>query len=302
MSLSVEQLLNEAMSMSPPEKAALAHSLLAGLDRVKDREVQARLSCDVLLLVATDDEQKALITAAEELNLPFEERSGMYGTYFDLGQPGVSRVLAVRTAVGPFSYRGSASRAIYSKSETGATGVICLGMAFGVDPESQSYGDVLVSSAILPYDNRNVHSDYGLPTYRYNRVISHPAKRSLRTLLERASESKQRSHRVHFGAILSGGSHIACRAYRDHLVASCHKGERIIGGEMEGVGLLGLSDLDSPSWIVVKGIADFADEYRDRVIKVNRPSACLNAARFALEALQMEGVIAGRNDSGDRNV
>ncbi|MGO8673258.1 MAG: hypothetical protein ACLQVD_18100 [Capsulimonadaceae bacterium] len=91
---------------------------------------------------------------------------------------------------------------------------------------------------------------------------------------------------VSFGAILSGGARIHSAAYRDELVSGAPAGgEPIIGGEMEGVGLLSVSPADIPIWIVVKGISDFADERRDAVITRTRPIACGNAARFVLSAL-----------------
>ena len=63
----------------------------------------------------------------------------------------------------------------------------------------------------------------------------------------------------------------------------------IIGGEMEGVGLLAASSsADDPIWCVVKGISDFADENRDANITESRSRACHNAANFVLSALQNE--------------
>jgi nucleoside phosphorylase len=59
----------------------------------------------------------------------------------------------------------------------------------------------------------------------------------------------------------------------------------IVGGEMEGVGLLSVSPRDDPIWIVVKGICDFADEERDRIIKKSRPVACANSSQLVLSAL-----------------
>ncbi len=58
---------------------------------------------------------------------------------------------------------------------------------------------------------------------------------------------------------------------------------------MEGVGLLAASiGKKDPIWCVVKGISDFADEDRDRVINESRPRACRNAAEFLLSALVNE--------------
>ena len=116
----------------------------------------ANPSCDTLLFVATDDEEAELRTAATAMGLTSNVIQSRSGTeYIDLGTPGISRVYCVRTAVGPLAFGGSASRAIHSRSETGATSVISVGMAFGVDRKSQRHGDVLVSRSVLPYDNRD---------------------------------------------------------------------------------------------------------------------------------------------------
>jgi nucleoside phosphorylase len=82
--------------------------------------------------------------------------------------------------------------------------------------------------------------------------------------------------------------------YRDELAQSVpgNGEEQIVGGEMEGVGLLAASvNPDDPIWCVVKGISDFADENRDAVIRTNRPIACLNAATFVLAAFANDAVV-----------
>jgi adenosylhomocysteine nucleosidase len=87
--------------------------------------------------------------------------------------------------------------------------------------------------------------------------------------------------------MLSGAARIYSGRFRDELVQGVPGGEDpIVGGEMEGVGLLAASTAsDDPIWCVVKGISDFADEDRDTVIDENRPLACRNAAEFVLAAL-----------------
>lgn len=249
------------------------------------------LRCTYLLFVATRSEEEALRLAAADLGITVQERLGAGEmTYLDLGEPGIGRVFATRSSIGPFGHGGSASRAIYCMAETSAVALISVGMAFGVDPSRQRLGDVIVSTALLPYDNRDVRSDVGLPIYRYHRVRAYPSSESLRHLFARARTERGRAHDVHFGALLTGAAHIGCRVYRDHLIAGLRGlADPIVGGEMEGMGLLGLSAADQPAWIVVKGICDFADEDRDEVIRSSRSVACYNAARFVLEALQLEG-------------
>ena len=62
-----------------------------------------RLRCDILLFVVTSSEKNQIKKAAKEMNLPFQKRPGRAFDYYDLGQVGAHRVLAVKTEMGPFS-------------------------------------------------------------------------------------------------------------------------------------------------------------------------------------------------------
>ncbi len=190
--------------------------------------------------------------------------------------------------MGPHGRLGSAAKAIHFAGETGAEAIVQVGMAFGIDPVAQKLGDVLVSSALIPYDNRDMLPSPDPPGYRadYSKALHERARGQL---LELFSEEARREQPfgVHVGTILSGAARIHCAAFRDELARSVLPGDRpLIGGEMEGVGLLAASaGADDPIWCVVKGISDFADEGRDAVISESRPVACLNAARFVVSAL-----------------
>jgi adenosylhomocysteine nucleosidase len=199
---------------------------------------------------------------------------------------GDNRVNAVRTEMGPLSYGGSASQGIFFKSATGATGIIQLGMAFGIRPERQRPGDVLVSSSLIPYDRRDIRTVGEGYTVDYAPARRHESIPSLLRIFQAERERGGHPFEIHIGSLLSGGARIHSRFFRDELVASVPVGEdEIVGGEMEGVGLLSISPANDPAWIVVKGISDFADEDRDAVIEQNRPIACRNAADFVLDAL-----------------
>lgn len=244
--------------------------------------------CDVLLLVATQSEQDALAKAAAELDMPFESRTwSSLGEYFDLGTVGADRVFAVRTRMGAVPHEGSAYKATMFRHATGATAIIQTGMAFGVDPVIQKLGDVLIASSIIPYDERDVLSDGEGWRFDYDRAKRRHAKKPLVTLLQREAARGDHPFAVHVGAVLSGGARIFCGGYRDELVRTLPPGrDRIVGGEMEGVGLLSVSPAAQPLWVVVKGISDFADADRDGIIFRTRPIACENAARFVLSALK----------------
>ncbi|HYU15401.1 MAG TPA: hypothetical protein VEL05_05000 [Candidatus Acidoferrum sp.] len=100
------------------------------------------------------------------------------------------------------------------------------------------------------------------------------------------SASPTLHHSVEFGCLLTGSALIKSRAYRDELVGrSADFAPRIVGGEMEGVGLLSTAERERPRWILVKGVGDFADEEQVGDVRANRELACANAARFVLGAL-----------------
>lgn len=255
--------------------------------------------CSLLILLATTSEADGLREAAGHLDLPFESLSHPdLGRYFWFGRVGSERVIASlpwreggRVVMGSHGRLGTAARGIYLRDETGAQGIIQLGMAFGVDPGSQCLGDVLVSSSLIPYDDRIVLGDRTDPrSYRndYQQAHPRPARQLIVDLFRAEKERTSRTYQVHIGAILSGAARVQSRAFRDELVFGVPRGkEQVVGGEMEGVGLLAASTAtNKPIWCIVKGISDFADEDRDTVIEQGRRLACRNAAEFVLAALQ----------------
>lgn len=283
-------------------------------------EVSDKRQCSLLLFVATSSEEDALREAADARGIPFErnrDRRGL-GEYYWLGKVGDERVIAVRAkGMGPLFRGGSADLALRFCAATGASKLVQVGMAFGIAPKDQKFGDVLVSSSLIPYDYRDVRpigsrrrrllalaieklclfvdalSRRGAATptsypdryvIDYTRAIRQSASPVLVSLFQREQARGGRNFQVHVGALLSGAARIHTRIFRDELAQSVPAGDdRIVGGEMEGVGLL--SAADKPNWCVVKGIVDFADEHRDAVYQQNRPTACRNAAEFVLSAL-----------------
>jgi adenosylhomocysteine nucleosidase len=256
--------------------------------------------------VATSAEEEALKQAAKGRNLTFEKtKAPGLGEYHWMGVVGNETVIAVgptreqgRVVMGALGRLGSAAKGIRFREATGAQGIVQLGMAFGIDPRNQRPGDVLVSSYLILYDNRTIRS---VPRSWIQRllhleqkyIVEHPdanrqpARPSLVELFFREKERGGHPFDIHVGAILSGAARIHSGRFRNELVRSVPAGEDpIVGGEMEGVGLLAASlTADDPIWCVVKGISDFADESRDAVIEKHRPIACQNAAEFVLSAL-----------------
>jgi nucleoside phosphorylase len=259
----------------------------------KPSEEQPLPQCEKLIFMAVPTEVSAIEFTARELGIAFrrcrDKKKQL--SYFDLGQVGTDRVLAVRTTMGPLSHTGSAALAIQYRTETRAQAIISLGMAFGTLPNRQRIGDVLISTGVLPYDSRTVRtgSDGG-PIVSYDGPDDAAVHRSNPELLgrfRRAAEAAEWRGRVIPGLLLSGGARIHCAAFRDELARECGqgKGDVVVGGDMEAVGFLSASDRDQPCWIVVKAISDFADHHRDAIIERSRPVACYRAARFVLSTM-----------------
>ena len=281
-----------ASAASMPTRPALPPGLLPFLQgkRPRGRVRQRSPRCEKLLFVATKTEALALEFVAREQGLPFlrcldEHDDG----YFDLGEISGERILAVRTGMGPFAETGSAAKAIHWRNATGASAIISVGMAFGVAPESQSIGDILISEGAVPYDNRIIRTgNQGEALFDYGAVQAYPAHQGLCRRFQRIAKAIAWRGHAWSGLFLSGAARIHCAAFRDEVARQCGgEGTSVVGGDMESVGLLSASDARArPCWVAVKAISDFADWQRDEIIEGARPIACYGAARFVLEALQ----------------
>ena len=245
--------------------------------------------CDTLILTAVSSEIDALSELCKRFGIPFKKRSHAFlGSYYDLGLIGFENVIAVRSrSMGPLGYGGSAELASRFQRATGATSVIQLGMAFGVDETTQQIGDVLVSTDVIPYDHRHYRdasSENGYLVSYESAARMNAAAKTVNALRQFRIENPAADYNVHFGAILSGAAIVHSSAFRDELLRLVPPGDhRIVGGEMEGIGLLGVTK--HPIWCVVKGICDFADANRDRIIEKSRVIACRNAADFLLSSM-----------------
>jgi nucleoside phosphorylase len=275
-------------------------------DESKSMVAADKRQCSLLIFVATPDEESALTKSVSAHGLPYElvgdprfEECRWIGT---VGSETVIAVGPIRESgilrMGALGPLGSAARAIYYRQATGAQSIVQLGMAFGINRQVQKHGDVLVSSSIIAYDDRDISTHtpnflrrlLGHPTTHvadYSKTSQQPARASLVGMLTREAGRQKHPFNVHVGVILSGSARIHSSIFRDELVNGVPAGsDVIVGGEMEGVGLLAAStSSDDPVWCVVKGISDFADEHRDREITQSRPLACQNAANFLLGAL-----------------
>jgi nucleoside phosphorylase len=109
--------------------------------------------------------------------------------------------------------------------------------------------------------------------------------------MELEIKDKIRWPKLHFGKLLSGNTLINNAGYLNELLKLYPKA---IGGEMEGTGLALAAHQIGFSWILIKGISDFASD-KDRNKEKRQIEAASNAAKVAYELLYDKDSIFYRN-------
>ncbi|RUM39372.1 MAG: hypothetical protein DSY57_01295, partial [Desulfobulbus sp.] len=166
--------------------------------------------------------------------------------------------------------------------------IIGVGIAFGVNPDKQEIGDVLVSTSVRDYELRRVNENGTITPRGPN-----PPASSL--LIDRFRHTDHTSQAdtttalhwpaVKFGPILSGNSLVDNVDYRDSLV---QLEPNSIGGEMEGLGIHLATERSRTDWLIVKAICDWGDGNIHTDSKEdNQRCAARNAALVVHQALSL---------------
>lgn len=264
-----------------------------GLGVAERRRKQEELAAEVLLITAGNAERDELLSEAAQRGLKIKKQSGEAATYYKIeGLPRWSVAALRLREMGSFTAKGSAFTCHRARVETGATSILLVGTAFGVDETAQRIGDVLVSESLFLYDDANVEDDTsGGYAYAYGpraKVPADPAwlARCQNSMVSLTAEGTA-AWKVHVGAFLTGGARIASGAFRDHLCARGRAaGITVVGGEMEAAGVAAVCTDDSLGWVAVKGVSDFATAASRAQITPNRVTAARNAAHFVFAMLK----------------
>jgi len=244
------------------------------------------IKADVLLVTATDIETDALLQVfKEQFGRDFKRYHIGNHTYLDLGLIGGARVFLVRSRMGSAGPGASLLTVRDAIEALEPSTVIMVGIAFGVDPEKQSIGDILISEQLRLYDLQRVGSGANSALdirWRGDRVTASTK------LLDRFRSAllDWKGPKVRFGLLLSGEKLVDHQDFRDQLL---EKEPEAIGGEMEGAGVYVAAQTEKVDWLVVKAICDFADGNKGENKEKNQEDAAKNAARFVIHTLQKGG-------------
>ena len=201
-------------------------------------------------------------------------------TYHELDEVGGFRVIHGHSSQqGPLEAQLSAANAIeHWRPEV----LIAVGIAFGVKEEKHHIGDVLVSKEVLDYESARVEPDRTFTP----RGITLPTSRELAnrvTNLDLRREQVRDLPTIHMGTIVSGAKLVDNKEYRDNL-ASLHS--TVIGGEMEGSGILTACKEKKVDVIVIKAICDWAAHKNNPSKDDDQKKASKNAAIVARAILE----------------
>jgi nucleoside phosphorylase len=234
----------------------------------------------ILLVTVNSHETQAVLTAIQRLTgtspkSHFIERR----LYRDLGVIGGTSVFHALSEMGAATSGGSLQTVDLAIRALHPTMVIAVGIAFGVDEEKQSIGDILVSRQLWLYESQRV-GDAEVVL----RGDKPHASSSLVNLFEGSAQTTAAAgaYKVRVGALLTGEKLIDNLDYRKSLQKLAAE---TIGGEMEGGGIYVACAEHKVDWIVIKSICDWADGNKGVDKDVRQIEAANSAACFVANTL-----------------
>lgn len=231
----------------------------------------------VLILTANNEEHEAFLNELSREKIYYTAFSGKNNVYFRAKTKNHILVI-LKCMPGSVGSAASALSVQEAISELMPVAVIACGIAFGCIPEKENIGDIMVSRQLWQYDPRKEAEES---------VIHRGDKSSASaSLLNRFSSAiavwkqKRSNVAVHVGLIASGEVLSNSNNFLEELKQS---EPEIIGGEMEGAGVLSAAERENCNWIIVKAICDWGARKTDDY----QPQAAQNAAQYVLHVLDL---------------
>lgn len=254
-------------------------------EKFSDLDNFRSLTC-ILLITATDIETKIL----HHMMHPLQGKKFLVKTYngnqtYYIGIFGKYPAVSVQCEIGSI---GRSSSIITVNDSIGSwfpKAIVMPGIAFGIDSKKQNIGDVLISEAIIPYDNKRVGSN--------DVIFRSPIPLSGQILLNRFRNCKKfynvlengENAKIQICHILSGETLIDNLEFRDKIIREFPNAK---GGEMEGAGVFTAASSAKLECIIVKGICDFADGNKSENKHEFQKIAAASSVKLCLEVFSSE--------------
>jgi nucleoside phosphorylase len=196
--------------------------------------------------------------------------------YYDLGTHRGVPVFMVQSEKGSGTPGGALITVSVAIEKLKPQAVVMCGIAFGMCPEEQNLGEILIAQQLQLYEPQKRE-------LKQNPIIRGDCVTASDRLLKRVrnGEISWKETRVHFGLFLSGE-----KLVNDPVVLGELKKmwPEAIGGDMEGAGLYVSARHYKVDWILVKAISDWADGAKKDGAQ---PLAARNAAEFVRYVIQL---------------
>ncbi len=243
---------------------------------------QADILADILIVTATQVESRAVLQAFRTAlgdratPLSMDER-----VYFDLGTVHNARLFLTQSEMGSTGLDASLQTVRKGIETLQPAAVVMVGIAFGVNEQKQTIGDVLVTEQLRLYDLQRVGASAGQPQLILRGDKPHASPWLINHF--KSSVLQWEGAQVRFGVVLTGEKLVDNLDFRDQLRSL---EAEAIGGEMEGAGMYVACQDKKVDWILMKAICDWADGNKAQDKEARQQSAAQNAAAFLLHGLQ----------------
>ncbi|QZA98205.1 hypothetical protein K3369_01000 [Pseudomonas mandelii] len=235
----------------------------------------------VLIVTVTNVESRAVQRAfAAESGQTSKPVKLLGHIYQNLGQLAGLDVFLAISEMGTGGTDGSQAAVRKAIEAVEPETVIMVGIAFGIDKDKFSIGDILVSKQLLLYDLQRINADSSI-VLRGNKIPASSAP--LNWVRNAALTWPLSSPKVEPGLLLSGDKLIDNKSFRDEL---SNLAPDALGGEMEGAGLYVACQEANVDWILIKAICDWADGNKKKNKSANQQKAADNAADFVVHMLK----------------
>lgn len=215
----------------------------------------------ILLPVAADIEFDVIIEVAKAFNFELQRKIIGQNTYYIIKTDMYSAYI-VKCEQGSMGAGSSILTLADSIKNIKIDAIIFGGIAFGNYRKNEKIGDILVSKQIWNYEPGKISDRY---ISRGDKVTASP------WMLDRFHNSKQDwNGQIHFGLVASGEKLLNQKEAIDKIFA---EEPEIIGGDMEGSGMLAVAERYRIDWILVKAISDWGFDKSDNGQRVAAQNA-----------------------------
>lgn len=239
---------------------------------------QAIPSGSILIATVTKVEAQSILETFKSAGEKWTRQQIGNKTYYNLGVHGGAPVFMVQSEMGTATPGGALLTVRQAIQDLRPQAVIMCGIAFGLHPDKQQLGDILVAKQIQCYESQKVDLQQGQLS-RGDRATC--AERLLDRF--RSGDNEWHDAKTHFRLVLSGEKLVNDPDFRDRLLKI---EPEAIGGDMEGAGLYVAARDAKVDWILVKAICDWADGKKNNDAQ---ELAARNASQFVLHVLQLGG-------------